>query len=167
MEANVAGIFTNSFDKLKNYVRSTYSGLSEYDAEDIVQQTALNMLTRDGLGDVEYVTSYVYTALRNGAKNFFRKRDKEIVRGDIETGASQSLEDELLEMELGEQIMDALHMLDEKSRFVFVETELNGKSYAELAEQTGEPIGTLLSRKSRAAKKMKIILDQYVTKQEE
>ena len=53
-------------------------------------------------------------------------------------------------------------MLDEKSRFVFTETVLNGKSYRQLSEQTGEPIGTLLAHKSRAAKKLAIILDEYV-----
>ncbi len=55
----------------------------------------------------------------------------------------------------------ALAMLDEKSRFVFVETEFNGKSYKQLSELTGEPIGTLLSRKNRAVKKLCVMMENY------
>lgn len=163
MDGIVAGFFTGGFEKLKNYVKSSYGGISEYDAEDIVQQTALNMLTR-GAGDVDYMSSYVYTALKNGAKNLFRKRSNEVVNDDVESGSTVSAEEEILIAELGQYIRDAIGMLDEKSRFVFMETELAGRSYQELADETGEPIGTLLSRKSRAVKKLQVILKDYVSR---
>lgn len=165
MGGSFADIFANSFGKLKNYVRGSYQGLTEYDAEDIVQQTALNILGKDDeMDDVEYAASYIYTALRNGAKNFFRKRSREVVQDEIDKGSTESAEDRLITSELGEHIQDALEMLDEKSRLVFVETEILGMSYKELSVKTGEPVGTLLSRKSRAVKKLRIILDQYVNR---
>jgi len=168
MEGSVARHFTSGFEKLKNYVRSSYSGLSEYDAEDIVQQTALNMISRSGsIGDVEHVASYIYSAVRNVAKNFFRKRDKEIATDEVETGEAVSAEEEMINREIGVAIRKAIGMLDEKSQFVFVQTEIFGRSYQELAEETGEPVGTLLSRKSRAVKKLRIILSEYANRQEE
>ena len=56
----------------------------------------------------------------------------------------------------------ALYKLDDKSRHVFMETEIKRRSYQELSEETGEPIGTLLSRKSRATRKLRILLKDYV-----
>ena len=160
MDKRIADVFAKSFNKFKYYLRGVFSELSEYDAEDIISQTALSMLDKDD-DHIDSVSAYVYTALRNTARNHFRKRQKEVVSDVIDQGHSETVEDVLIRTELNQQIVDALMMLDEKSRFVFVETELGGKSYKELSEQTGEPIGTLLSRKSRAAKKLSVLLDDY------
>jgi DNA-directed RNA polymerase specialized sigma24 family protein len=40
-----------------------------------------------------------------------------------------------------------------------IATELKGKSFRDLSEEWGEPIGTLLSRKSRAVKTLKKLLE--------
>ncbi|MGE5494690.1 MAG: RNA polymerase sigma factor [Burkholderiales bacterium] len=160
--AGVAEIFADGFVKFKNYLKERFSYLSDVDAEDIVQQTALSLLGRSDEEDtVEYLSSYIYASLRNGAKNMFRKRRREVLKDDIDRGFASSAEDELVNRELWEQIEFALSQLDEKSRFVFEQTEFEGKSYKELSELTGEPVGTLLSRKSRAAKKLMMILDDY------
>jgi RNA polymerase sigma factor (sigma-70 family) len=160
--SKIGEVFADGFEKFKNYLRAAFSQLSEYDAEDIVQQTALSLLGRDDAEDIDYLTSYIYTALRNTAKNLFRKRSREVPAEEIDMGHSSSAEDELLDEELKQQIDSALSMLDEKSRFVFTQTEFEGKSYKELSRETGEPVGTLLSRKSRAAKKLMMILDEYM-----
>jgi len=163
MAVSVSDIFASGFQKFKNYLRAAYSGLSDYDAEDIVQQTALNMISRSGEADsVEYMTSYIYTALRNGAKNLFRKRGREVLGDETDHPTMDTAEDALMRMEQGEMIAAALDMLDEKSRYVFVETEINGVSYKQLSERTGERVGTLLSRKSRAVRKLKAILEDYM-----
>lgn len=167
MKSGIGEIFAGSFGKFKKYLRATFSELSEYDAEDIIQQTALSMLGRDSDEEVEYMAAYIYSALRNAAKNTFRKRGKEILSDEIYEEGGFSTEDMAMQNELRNKIEDALEMLDDKSRFVFVETELGGKSYKELSEITGEPIGTLLSRKSRAAKKLAAILNEYENKQED
>ena len=160
--AGLAEVFAEGFGKFKNYLKERFSYLNEVDAEDIIQQTALSLLGRDDEEDsIEYLSSYIYASLRNGAKNMFRKRRREVPKDDIQSGLSSSAEDALMENELKEQIDRALSMLDEKSRFVFEQTEFEGKSYKELSALTGEPVGTLLSRKSRAAKKLMIILDEY------
>ena len=163
MAVSVGDIFADGYHKFKNYLRAAYAGLSEYDAEDIVQQTALNMISRSGeTHNVEYMTSYIYAALRNGAKNMFRRRGKEVPGDGIKHAPTDSAEDELIQAEMGEMIAAALDLLDEKSRYVFVETEINGTSYKEMAARTGEPMGTLLSRKNRAVKKLKAILFDYM-----
>lgn len=156
----IAEVFTGGFTRFKNYLRASFSQLNDYDAEDIVQQTALNLLSRDE-DDITYATAYIYRALRNGALNTLRKRGHEALCDEPETGRGRSAEDEALAEDLEWPLEEALELLDEKSRYVFVETEINGRSYRELAELTGEPIGTLLSRKSRAVRKLSIILEEY------
>ncbi len=162
MSSTLADILAGSYNKFKNYIRASFSSLNEYDAEDIVQQTALNLLGQGETDTIASATSYIYTALRNGALNMLKKRHREQLGETVEAAEREgSAEDEALCKELKRHMAAAVNMLDEKSRFVFVETEINGKSYNELSEQTGEPIGTLLSRKSRAIKKLNIILDEY------
>ena len=56
---------------------------------------------------------------------------------------------------------EAILSLDEKSKYIFIETEVKGRSYKEIAEETGQNIGTLLSRKSRAQQKLKTKMKQY------
>ncbi len=163
----IAEALTGGFHRFKNYLRASFSQLNDYDAEDIVQQTALNLLGRGDSDDITNVTAYIYQSLRNSAVNALNRRKRETL-GDVpETGQSRSAEDEALAETLDWQLEEALELLDEKSRFVFVETELNGKSYKELSCETSEPVGTLLSRKSRAVKKLAIILDELKDDEEE
>ncbi len=78
---------------------------------------------------------------------------------------TSSIEDSVLHSELKGYIKKAIDNLDEKSRFVFIETEIKGKSYKQLVDETGIKLGTLLSRKSRATKKLQKILVNYVYKE--
>ena len=153
-------ILAGNFTKFKSYLKSSFSQLNDYDAEDVIQQTALRLLGRDE-SDIAYASAYIYACLRNVALGLLRKRQRELPEQDIENGSGGSAEDAMLREDLKQQVKDALSMLDEKSRFVFVQTELLGKSYKELSAQTGEPVGTLLSRKSRAVKKLMDLLDDY------
>ena len=156
----IGEILADNFIKFKSYLRSAVSQLNDYDAEDVIQQTALKLLGRDE-SDIAYASAYIYACLRNGAISLLRKRQRELPEQDIDHGRGGSAEDAVLWEDLKRQVKAALSGLDEKSRFVFVQTELLGKSYKELSAQTGEPVGTLLSRKSRAVKKLYALLDDY------
>jgi len=160
--SNLIGDFiSENFNKLKRHLQYTFEELSEADAEDIIQGTAMKLLGSGG-GGVDYLSSYVYKSVSNGAKDFFRKSNRVILTDTVESGETRNAEDDVLNGELGEQIKAALYLLDENSRYVFMETEIKGRSYKELSEETGEPVGTLLSRKSRAVKKLRILLKDYV-----
>jgi len=157
----IGDAFAEGFTRFKRYLRGSFSALSEYDAEDIVQQVAVSMLCRN-TNSIGSATAYIYAALRNAAMSHFRRQKREAPLETTPEGISDTPEKAVLDAELSDELTAALMMLDEKSRFVFVETALHGKSYRELSEQTGEPIGTLLSRRSRAAKKLSVILKDYL-----
>ncbi len=98
--------------------------------------------------------------LENGAKDLFKKRARETALDDNGEGGEET-EKQVLKAELRRVIDSAIERLDEKQRYVFVETEIKGRSYDELVGETGEKLGTLLSRKSRAVKRLKTMIKEY------
>lgn len=114
------------------------------------------------LTGIKNLTSYVYTALQNGAKDYYKKRNNETLTGQNIDQETQILEEKILINELKQVIMQAIDRLDEKQKFVFFETEVKGRSYDKLVRQTGEKLGTLLSRKNRAIKKLRRMIEEYI-----
>ena len=162
MGNSIGDFILDNFNKLKRYLQYTFEELSEADAEDIIQATAVKLLGSNR-SRVDYLSSYVYKSVANGARDYFRKSNRVVLTESFEdVGETAEAEEDILNNELSEQIKSALYKLDEKSRYVFIETELRGRSYEELSAETGEPMGTLLSRKNRAKKKLKILLEGYV-----
>ena len=159
----IEDVFRNDYTNFKAYLVSRFDHINEYDAEDIIQQAVLKLLYKgnDALS-IQNMTSYIYKSIRNGAYDLLKKRNREILGDEYLDQETLTIEDELLIKELKTVMKDAIYALDEKSRFIFVETELKGKSYKELSKETGVKLGTLLSRKSRALKKMEKILTEYV-----
>ena len=58
------------------------------------------------------------------------------------------------------ELADALDDLPDEQRDVFVMHELEGKSFKEIAEITGEPVNTLLSRKRYAVLFLREVLQE-------
>ena len=51
---------------------------------------------------------------------------------------------------LFDELIEAIESLPEPQRAVFVAHEIDGRSFREMAEQSGESVNTLLSRKHSA-----------------
>lgn len=140
-------------------VRSWLADTADRDAEDVVQEVAVRLLETTGLGEpIRDLSAYVYRALRNRVVDLYRRR-----RPDA---AGQPLPEELPDArgsgptspELREDLFAAIDRLPEAQRAVFLATELEGSSFRELAEKWGVPIGTLLARKHRAVKALRVSL---------
>ncbi len=104
--------------------------------------------------------------LENGAKDHFKKRNRETLTSEDAEGKKESTEESVLKGELKQVIMLSIGRLEENQRYVFVETEIKGRSYGELVRETGEKLGTLLSRKSRATKKLKEMIRGYIAEED-
>ena len=163
MKSIVGEVFEENYTKFKHYLIARFNELNEYDAEDIIQQTAMKLLYKgDDVLSIENLTSYVYTSLQNGARDHFRKRKNEVLSSEFIEGETDTVENEILSLELKNIIKDAIDSLDEKSKYIFIETEIKGRAYKDIMKETGERLGTLLSRKSRASKKLMAILKDYL-----
>ena len=74
-----------------------------------------------------------------------------------------SVEDDFFKQEILESLMDAIGELPEPQKEVVIAQAVEGKSFRELAEETGESINTLLARKRYAVQTLKKRLEEIRT----
>jgi RNA polymerase sigma factor (sigma-70 family) len=133
------------------------------DAEDILQDVFYQLVTSYSLTDpIEKLTSWLFTVARNKVIDWYRKRrhedtldtgmdiDEPLSLEEVLFDPSQSPDEVYARSLVWTELADALEELPEKQREVFVMHELEGKSFKEISEETGESINTLLSRKRYA-----------------
>lgn len=162
-------VFDRDRRRLTRFVQSRLFGDGGGEADDIVSDVVLRLFERaDVLAQVEDVTAYLYRALAHAVTDLFRRRRASPVLpapGAPEDGVDSDYADPAPDPELafaqGEQrdrIGRALARLTPAERAVWVAVEIEGWSFRQLAERWDEPLGTLLSRKSRAGKRLRILL---------
>jgi len=152
----VADFFSTERKKLVNYVRSRIDDAADRDAEDIVQDVMLNLFDKADISiPIENLAAYIYQSLRNRIVDLFRKR-KEV--DSLEKVVQDSGQDpgKIFEnREHQDMVFEALESLSTDERDLLMATEFDDRSFRELSEEWGVPLGTLLARKSRALKKMR------------
>lgn len=169
--ARIGEFFREEYHRLVGFVRARIEDAAAQDAEDFVQDVAARVL---GLADItapiENLSAYVYAALRNRITDAFRGRKPQVSMDEPIGGSEgQTLADVLQELRLDTQseidrraaaafVHEAVEELGEEERAVVVATEIEGVPFHELAESWQVPINTLLSRKSRALRKVR---DRY------
>lgn len=166
--------FTHDGEKLVRFVKSRVRRISDMDAEDIVADVMLSLVSRlEPGGPVENIAAYAYRSIRNRIADYERNRGR---LASLDGMADENGELPLLSMlsadseepfqaqeraERMHRLTDAIGKLEPRQRAVLVATELRGKSFRELSQAWGEPIGTLLSRKSRALKALRRMLEEH------
>lgn len=166
--------FSNESKKLNNYVRCKIQSINDMDAEDIVSDVMLNLFNKpDIIAHIENLAAYVYKSLYYKTIDYQRniKRTISLQSCLDENGENLLIEllvdntacvsDEVERKEFFRKLLQVISSLEPKQRAVFIATEFEGKSYKELSLQWNEPIGTLLSRKSRTIKALQIMLKEY------
>jgi len=171
----IAEFFRQEKTRLVNYVRRWVRDTAELDGEDIVQDVMLNLFdTADVTAPIENLSAYIYRSLYNRVVDSFRRKRRVVsLEGDIDGERDATLkdllsdvrydvQDELERKELREHLYRALEELNPYQREVFIATEFDGKSFRELSEQWDVPMGTLLSQKYRAVRKIRSALTDYM-----
>lgn len=136
------------------------------EADDIIQDVALNLFAKPDFDTtVENAAAFVYRSLKNKIIDNYRKKKRtdSIDRNeryneleDEKTNTNQEYE----RNEEADNLRKALNKLSKDQRQIIIETELEGRSFAELAAEWNVPIGTLLSRKHRAMANLQKILNR-------
>ena len=160
--------------RLRNFIRRRVPDPG--DAEDILQDVFYELVAAYRLMQpVEQVGAWLFRVARNRIIDLFRKRK---LRNDAiaNDGEALLLEDLLPSPEAGPEalfarsvLMDeldaALDELPEEQRDVFVAHEIEGRSFKELAAETGLSVNTLLSRKHYAVlhlrRRLQAIYDEF------
>jgi RNA polymerase sigma factor (sigma-70 family) len=135
------------------------------DVEDILQEVFFELVEAYRLmKPVETAGAWLFRVARNRIIDRFRKKKPEPLADlnvESEGGESLSLEEFLPSSDAGpeaayarmvliEELETALEELPEQQRRVFIEHEIEGRSFKELAAETGVSVNTLLSRKRYA-----------------
>jgi RNA polymerase sigma-70 factor (ECF subfamily) len=145
-------------------VARTLTG-SAADAEDVVQESLIRAYRALDSFDGAHPRAWLLTILRNTSANMHRRKRPDLVE-DWDTtaqrsrpafGAEQPItpEDATLHGILDEDLETGLAALDPRFRSVIVLVDVHGLSYAECAGALGIPIGTVMSRLSRARERMR------------
>jgi len=149
--------------RLRNFIRRRVADPS--DAEDILQEVFYELVeTYRLMKPIEQVGAWLFRVARNRITDLFRKKKPEASTNDpvvAEEGEFLTLEDLLPSRDAGPEaayartvllaeLEDALEELPEEQREVFLAHEIEGRSFKDLAVETGLSVNTLLSRKHYA-----------------
>ncbi len=142
-------------------VRTVTGRLSQRktEAEDIVQD-AFVKLWEANLDPIENLAGYVFTAVSNRVRDWFRR--KTLQQEDLSPEWAELIADTqsdqvsaLENQERMQALWSAIDDLPSSQKAVLIATEIEGWTFEELADLWDEPLGTLLSRKHRAVKTLR------------
>jgi RNA polymerase sigma factor (sigma-70 family) len=135
------------------------------DVENLLQEVFYELVRANRLFmPIEYVTAWLYRVASNRIADLFRKKKPEnfsSLAGGDEDGETLAFEDLLpspddgpealcLRNRLLEELEAALRELPAEQREVFIAHEIEGRSFKELAAESGVNLNTLLARKHSA-----------------
>ena len=162
-DQRIADVIKREGSRLRNFIRRRVP--DPRDAEDILQDVFYELVEANRLlMPIDHVTGWLFRVARNRITDLFRKK-KPTSFGD---SAITAEDDELLQLEdllpspdAGPEALYARHVLldeielavdelPEEQREVFVAHEMEGRSFKEMAAETGVSVNTLLSRKRYA-----------------
>ncbi len=151
---------------------------SQQEAEDLVQETMLKafrfahtyqpgtnlrawlfrILNTSAINRYRKQATHPSTAsLPEGEDFYIYNRIKDLSGQELNTGA----EEEVLSHYLDEDVYNALNDLPPNFRMAVILADIEGLSYKEIAEALNIPIGTVMSRISRARRQLQRSLWQY------
>ena len=177
-DRQISEIIAQERSRLRNFIRRRVPDPS--DAEDIVQEVFYELLEANRLlMPIEHVTGWLLRVARNRITDLLRKKKPETFSDaavEDEDGELLVFEDLLPSPDAGPEalyvrsmLLDelglALDELPEEQRDVFVSHELEGRSFKEMAAETGVSVNTLLSRKRYAVlhlrERLQSIYDEF------
>ena len=163
-DQRISEVVKREQSRLRNFIRRRVP--DPRDAEDILQDVFYKLVEANRLlMPIEHVTGWLFRVARNRITDLFRKQRPENFSDAVIAGED---DDELLRLEdllpspdagpdalyarnlLLNELELALDELPEEQREVFVAHELEGRSFKEIAADTGVNLNTLLSRKRHA-----------------
>ena len=163
-DERISEVVARERNRLRSFIRRRVPDAG--DAEDILQEVFYELIAATRLlQPIEQVSAWLFRVARNRIIDRFRKNRETLGQIDatpeLEQQEADNLEQMLPSADAGPEALFARRMLLEEldaaldelpavQREVFIAHELEGKSFRELAQQTGLSINTLLARKRYA-----------------
>ena len=168
VDERISEVVEREQSRLRNFIRRRVPDAR--DAEDILQDVFYELVEANRLlMPIEHMTGWLFRVARNRITDLFRKNRPERLSDAAIAGDDEELlrlEDLLPSPDAGPEalyagnvLLDELELaveeLPEEQRDVFVGHELEGRSFKEMAAETGVSVNTLLSRKRYAMRHLR------------
>ena len=162
-DQRISEVVKREQSRLRNFIRRRVP--DPLDAEDILQEVFYQLVEANRLlMPIEHVTGWLFRVARNRITDLFRKKkpqsfsdaavadeDEELLRFEDLLPSPDAGPDALYARSvLLDELEFALEELPDEQREVFVGHELEGRSFKQMAAETGVSVNTLLSRKRYA-----------------
>jgi RNA polymerase sigma factor (sigma-70 family) len=177
-DERISEVVKREQSRLRNFIRRRVP--DPRDAEDILQEVFYELVEANRLlMPIDHVTGWLFRVARNRITDLFRKKKPE----SFSDNAVADEDDELLQFEdllpspdagpealyargvLLAALEVAFDELPQEQRSVFVAHELEGRSFRDMAAETGVSVNTLLSRKRYAVlhlrERLQSIYDEF------
>jgi RNA polymerase sigma factor (sigma-70 family) len=173
---NITQVINDYSKRLLGFIRKRVT--NEADAEDVLQDVFYQFI--GNTQPIEQLTAWLFTVARNKITDRQRKHKPEALEDlfrddesdesfnwpDLLFDKSDNPEREYLRSLFWEELNAALQELPAEQRDIFIKHELEGVSFKELSEQTGETVNTLISRKRYAVlhlrERLRVLKDELI-----
>jgi len=178
-DQRISEVVKREQSRLRNFIRRRVP--DPRDAEDILQDVFCELVEANRLlMPIDHVTGWLFRVARNRITDLFRKKKPESFSDTAfadEEDERLLLEDLLPSPDAGPEALYVRHVLldelelavgelPEEQREVFVAHELEGRSFKQMAAETGVSVNTLLSRKRYAVlhlrERLQRIYDEFM-----
>jgi len=152
--------------QLFNFIRTKVQ--TNEDAEDVMQDVWYQLSGIEVFETIESMSGWLFRVAKNKITDRFRKKsteslenfsfindDGELFFKDILLANNQTPEVEYLKNIFWDELFNALDELPEKQRIVFIKNELESISLQQIADESGENLKTIISRKGYAIKHLR------------
>ncbi|MFD2936452.1 RNA polymerase sigma factor [Spirosoma flavum] len=154
-------------NRLSRFIRGQVK--SDEDAEDILQDVWYQLTKVVDLDGIESMSGWLFQVAKNKITDTYRKKkedafsdlmgeeedDDDFRFREILLADAATPEDQFFKDIFWEELMRALAELPENQRTVFVQNELEDRTLQEIADQTGENLKTIISRKRYAVQHLR------------
>ena len=125
-------------------------------ADDLVQDSMNKALQKHGqLRDLSLIKPWIFKILHNCWMQYLRSKKPTLDIDNIELLNNHSPEKQLSELHIVERVRKAVEMLPLSQRQVITLVDLEENSYQQVSEILDIPLGTVMSRLSRARSQLK------------
>ena len=167
-DQGISDTVTREQSRLRAFIRRRVPDAR--DAEDILQDVFYELVEANRLlMPIEHLTGWLFQVARNRITDLFRRQAPERLRELAAAGEDDEelrLEDLLPSPDAGpdavnartvllDELATAVEELPAEQRAVFVAHEYDGRSFKQLAAETGVSVNTLLSRKHYAVRSLR------------
>jgi RNA polymerase sigma factor (sigma-70 family) len=174
---NITGVIKNISRQLFSFIKQRVN--SNEDAEDILQDVFYRFA--GNTEPIEQVGSWLFTVAKNRITDSYRKQklpladdvlpasvtdDESFDWKEVLLHADTNPEAEYLRNLFWEELQLALQELPAEQREIFMQNEIDGIAFKDIAEKMGVPVATLISRKRYAVlhlrKRLAVLRDELL-----